>query len=383
MKFTINRNLFLNHLNNVVRAVSNRNTIPILTGIKLELTQEHLILIGSDSNFSIQSRIPITAPAYDLKVEVIGSAVLPARIFAEIIRKLPSNQLTIEVGDNGTAIITSGQAKFNVLAQEGEAYPKLPAIHYENKIKLDTTLFKRVINQTIFSTSNQESRPILTGVLFITHSNYLTAIATDSHRLSLRELAYPDGVNQDTFDQITIPKKVLLELSRIMEDDKEISLLVRDQQVIFEFENTVIFSRLLEGTYPDVFRLIPNQHTSIITLNAGNLLSAIDRASLLSREGSMNVVNLELQDNKVTISVKGNEVGRVEEVVDTIETNGKDIKISFNPDYMRDALKSFEDSEIKIQLTEPNRPILLEPNRKNEIEHQQLYQLLTPIRTHA
>lgn len=382
MKFTINRSIFLTQLANVTRAIPSKSTITILTGIKLDLSHYDLTLTGSDSEISIQSIIDAKDENASLTIERPGSIVLPARLFYEIIRKLPTDTLSIEINEQNIATIISGQATFNVVGVAGEAYPKLPTFDDEAAIELPTTLFKQLISQTIFSASNQENRPILTGLHLVNHPDFLSAVATDSHRLSKREI--PFRLNSETlyFDPITIPKKTMLEIMRMAEDGKQLSMVVSNQQIIFILDNITVYSRLLEGMYPDAERLIPTEYQTEIIVNATTLLNAMDRASLMSREGSSNVVQMEVTNDEVTLFVRGNELGRVAEIIETKSIEGQPIKISFNPEYMKDALKSFEGSNIKIQMQAATRPLLLQLETPSDLPNNRLFQLLTPVRTH-
>lgn len=382
MKFSIKRSIFLNQLSNVTRAIPGKSTIPILTGVKLEVAADHLTLIGSDSEISIESIISINDDLNELEIERLGSIVLPARLFNEIVRKLPTNQLTIEVNEQSVATITSGKATFNVIGVIGDAYPKLPTFENTNGIHLPTTVFKQLINQTIFSASNQESRPILTGLHLINNQTFVSAIATDSHRLSKREMPFTTEVKPSEFETITIPKKTMLELMRIAEDEQDLMMIISQQQVIFLLNGVTIYSRLLEGMYPDAERLIPTEYQTEIVVNSTEFLNAIDRASLMSREGSSNVVQMTIENGEVMLSVRGNELGKVAELIETKRIEGKEIKISFNPEYMKDALKSFDGSDIAIQMQSGVRPLLLQLATPSEIENNRLQQLLTPIRTH-
>ena len=169
---------------------------------------------------------------------------------------------------------------------------------------------------------------------------------------------------------------------RIAEDEQDLTMIISHQQVIFLLNGVTIYSRLLEGMYPDAERLIPTEYQSEIVVNSTEFLNAIDRASLMSREGSSNVVQMTIENGEVVLSVRGNELGKVAEVIETKKIEGKDIKISFNPEYMKDALKSFDGSDISLQMQSAVRPLLLQLDTPSEIENNRLLQLLTPIRTH-
>jgi len=382
MKFTINRNALTTQLANVSRAIPSKATIQILTGLKLSVSNEGITLIGSDSDISIESFLPIDDESLNLTIEKTGDVVLPARLFNEIVKKLPLENVTIEMNENFSVTVTSGKAMFNIVGIDGNAYPHLPEIEADKRITLPTASFKQMINQTIFAASNQESRPVLTGIHLQATSNYLTAIATDSHRLSKREIPVDINETQLNFDAITIPKKTMTELTRIIEDDQTLFMIVAQQQVIFIADNLTFYSRLLEGNYPETSRLIPTSHQTEMIVNANEFHQAIDRAALMSHEGKNNVVQLTVDNAVVELSVSGNEAGHVAEIINTKSAGGDDLKISFNPDYMKDALKSFGDIAVKVEFQSAVRPLLISAETESEIPHNQLLQLLTPVRTH-
>lgn len=383
MKFTINRDIFMAQLSNVGKAISLKTQVDILKGIKVEIDHDQLTMIGSDSEFTIQATLDTQDPQYGIQLDTPGSAVFPSRLFSEIVRKMPDSTLSIEVTKQNVATIKSGKAEFSLKVQPGSAYPQLPEIDYDQMIRLDSSRLKRLINQTIFATSNQETRPALTGINFTAHETYIAAAATDSHRLSYREMAYPEGTSQATADPITIPKKTMLELSRIMEDDQEVSLLIQPQQVIFLLPGTTVFSRLIEGNFPVVANLLPDMFATEMVVNATELSQAIDRASLVSRESKPNIVQLIISNQEVIVSVPSNEIGKVEETIEPRSLTGEDVKVAFNPDYMREALKAFDAVDVVIKFNSAIRPLLMQAAEQGPIPHNDLVQLLTPIRTHA
>lgn len=382
MKFTIGKNAFNSYLADVSRAIPAKATIPILTGLKITVTKEGVTLIGSDSEISIESFLSIEDETLGLSIEEEGSIVVTARLFNDIIRKLPTSEVTIESDPQFVVTLSSGQAIFSLNGTDGNQYPRLPEIESDRKIKLPTVLFKEVINQTIFSTSNQESRPVLTGVHLSMKEGYMVGVATDSHRLSQREIPLDLDINPEDFDSITIPKKTLIELVRIVEDDQAIEMIITGQQVIFLIDNLIIYSRLLEGNYPETSRLIPDSHNTLLTLNSEEFLHAIDRASLMSHQGKNNVVQLAIEADKVELSVQGSNLGSANEEIASKAIEGDPLKISFNPDYMKDALRSFNGVDIQIGFQSSVRPMLLFAVEKSEAAHNELLQLLTPIRTH-
>ena len=379
MKFTINRPAFISQLNNVLRAISSKTTIPILTGLKVVVDKERIVLTGSNSDITIESVIDANNPDYDLTVEDPGAIVLPARFFSEIVKKLPDKQVTIEVTSGFQADITSGTAKFQINGQDAENFPHLPEVETDKTITLPNDVLQEVIRQTVIAVSKQESRPILAGIHITLHDGLLTAVATDSHRLAQRKVALKDVDNDIDFDVI-IPGKSMNELSGMISDvDEDVLVQVTENQILFIFGNTHFYSRLLEGNYPETSQLIPDTADTTVELDAGSFLSSIERASLLSHESRNDVVKLTLKpsENLVRISSDSPDIGTVEEEVATTALDGNDLEISFNPNYMKDALRSFGQTTVKISFTSPLRPFTLVPTEDGE----NFVHLITPVRT--
>jgi DNA polymerase-3 subunit beta len=378
MQFTINRPDFVRRLSDVQRAISSKTTIPILTGIKLVLTDNGLTLTGSNADISIESFIPVTDEAAELSVTSTGSIVLQARFFSEIVKRLPEKTLSFEVKDNFQTELCSGAAAFTIKGQDANNYPRLPEIETDDQLMLDVPVLRQLIAQTVIAVSNQESRPILTGVHLVLAGGELLAVATDSHRLAQRKINL--DINPNIRYDVIIPGKSLVELSRTLgEDFDQVEMRVADNQVLFLAGNTAFYSRLLEGNYPETSRLIPTTSSTTAEFNAPSLLAAIERASLLSHESHNNVVKLSLTpaDGKVMISSNSPDVGNVEEALNTESVSGEALEISFNPDYMKDALRSFGQTQIRIAFTSALRPFTLVPTEDDD----QFIQLITPVRT--
>lgn len=379
MKFTINRSAFISQLNNVLRAISSKTTIPILTGLKMVVNEDNIVLTGSNSDITIESVISANNADNDLTIEDTGAIVLPARFFSDIVKKLPDKKVTIEVTSGFQADITSGSAKFQINGQDAENFPHLPEIETNKSVTLPNDILKEVIRQTVIAVSKQESRPILAGVHMTLKDGVLTAVATDSHRLAQRKVVLDNIDNSIDFDVI-IPGKSMEELSGMISDvHEDVQMQVTENQVLFIFGNTHFYSRLLEGNYPETSQLIPQTADTTVELEAGTFLSSIERASLLSHESRNDVVKLSLKpsENLVRISGDSPDIGTVEEEVATSALDGNDLEISFNPNYMKDALRSFGQATIKISFTSPLRPFTLVPTEDQE----NFVHLITPVRT--
>lgn len=377
LKFTVKRTEFLKKLKDVQIAVSSKTTIPILTGIKLEAYSSGIKLTGSNSDISIETFLNADDTNADLTIEEKGQIVLqPARLFGDIVQKLPDTHFSVEVTNGNQALITSSSSSFTINGIDAANYPHLPDIELDNSFLLPVTLFKNVIRQTVIAVSTHETRPILTGVNLSLKDQTLKAIATDSHRLSQRVI--PLETNKETTFNIVIPGKSLTELSRLLTDDMdEVRVAIAENQILFKTEDTQFYSRLLEGNYPETERLIPEDTPTEITLDTSTLLGAVERASLLSHEGKNNVVKLTVDSNKMQITGNSPEVGHVQEDVAFEEFKGDEIEISFNPDYLKQALNTFGVGEIKLKLISTLRPFVIVPSEDN----QEFIQLITPIRT--
>ncbi|MGX7031244.1 DNA polymerase III subunit beta [Vagococcus zengguangii] len=375
MKFTMNRAVFINELSVVQRAIPSKSTIPILSGLKMVLTDEGLALTGSNGDISIETFLSSQNEKADMTIESTGSIVLQAKFFGEIVRKLPDNHFSFEVLDNLQVKINSGTAEFVVNGLSSDNYPHLPIIEEQNQLKLPARVLNKIINETVFSVSMHESRPILTGVHFTLENGVLTAVATDSHRLSQRQIMMPSST--ESFD-IVVPGKSLTELSKSFADEEEmVEINIMENQVLFRTENMNFYSRLLEGKYPDTKRLIPTAFETEVEFHVPSLMAAIDRASLLSHEGRNNIVKLSVESDKVTIYGNSPEIGNVQEDLSFNKISGQPLDISFNPDYMKAALKAFGAIDINIRFISPIRPFTLEPT-DTEIS---FVQLITPVRT--
>lgn len=378
MKFSIQRDRLVQSVQDVMKAVTSRTTIPILTGIKLVATSEGVTLTGSDSDISIESFIPHSEDGMEyVEIKETGSIVLQARFFSEIVKKLPTDTVEISVDSSLLVVIKSGKSEFKLNGLSAEEYPQLPQLNEEKAFKLPTDLLKSLIKQTVFSVSTSETRPILTGVNWKVSQNELTCVATDSHRLSQRK-AFVESDLEQTYN-VVIPGKSLNELNKILDDTNEdIEIVITDNQILFKAKHLLFFSRLLEGNYPDTTRLIPTESKTMFTVTTKDLLHSIDRASLLARENRNNVVKLTtIDNNELEISSHTPEIGNVVEEVMTENLEGEELKISFSAKFMMDALKAIEAPEVTIQFSGAMRPFVIRP-----VNDDSILQLIVPVRTY-
>ncbi|MYL34430.1 DNA polymerase III subunit beta [Pontibacillus yanchengensis] len=380
MKFTIQRDQLMESIQDVMKAISSRTTIPILTGMKVEATEHGVKLTGSDSDISIESFIPKEEDGI-VYVENIqpGSIVLQAKYFPDIVRKLPQQTVELEVDDHLNVGIRSGSAEFNLNGQDAEEYPHLPQLQTEQSFEVPIDLLKDLIRQTVFAVSTSETRPILTGVNIMVENSELYFVATDSHRLASRKIPMQEQLQNLSFNNIVVPGKSLTELNKILDDSQEtIEISVTENQILFRTQHLYFLSRLLDGNYPETSRLIPDQSKTIMHIDTKELLQSIDRAALLAKENRNSVVKLTTKtDNHIEITSNSPEVGKVVEEVEAESLEGEELKISFSAKYMMDALKVIDTEKVNIQFTGAMRPFLIRP-----IDNDQILQLILPVRTY-
>lgn len=378
MKFIIQRQQLMNSIQQVMKAISSRAAIPILTGMKIEASKNGISLTGSDSDISIESYIPIEedGTVYIEQIEE-GSIVLQANYFPDIIRKLPENTVEIEADDDLNVTIRSGHAEFNLNGQDAEEYPQLPKLQVENSFEIASDLLKSLIHQTTFAISTMETRPILTGVNIKLEDSKLSFTATDSHRLALKEV--PINTTALELSNIVVPGKSLNELNKILDgSDDPVEVSTTNNLILFRTKNLYFLSRLLDGNYPETARLIPDQSKTVLHAHTKALIHTIDRASLLAKEERNNVVRLLTKDSQ-TIEITSNapEVGKVSEQLSIIGMEGEELNISFSAKYMLDALKAIDSDEITIEFTGAMRPFIIKPANNEPI-----LQLILPVRTY-
>ncbi|MGO1881861.1 MAG: DNA polymerase III subunit beta [Staphylococcus equorum] len=376
MEFTIRRDYFIAQLNDTLKAISPRTTLPILTGIKIEVKNNEVILTGSDSEISIEITIPKQVDGEDIiEVAETGSVVLPGRFFVDIIKKLPGKEVKLSTNEQFQTLITSGHSEFNLSGLDPDQYPLLPQVSRDDAIQLSVKVLKNVIAQTNFAVSTSETRPVLTGVNWLIQDSELICTATDSHRLAVRKVALED---ESENKNVIIPGKALSELNKIMTDsEEEIDIFFASNQVLFKVGNVNFISRLLEGHYPDTSRLFPENYEIKLGINNGEFYHAIDRASLLAREGGNNVIKLSTGNELVELSSTSPEIGTVNEDVKASNVDGGNLKISFNSKYMMDALKAIDNDEVEIEFFGTMKPFILKPKDDDSIT-----QLILPIRTY-
>lgn len=374
MKIKIKKELLLENLNKVSKAISTKNLIPILSGIKFDLTKEGLTLTASDNDITIQTFIP--ADNKDMEIEKEGSIIIQGKYVLDIVRKLPDEFVNIEVIDELKILIYAENSEFNLNGINQKEYPNVALENSKNFVKINTKLFKTIINQTAFATSTDESRPILTGINIKITGDILECSATDSYRLAKKQ-AKLNEIAGETYN-IIVPGKNIVEFMKILnEGNEELEIHIFSNKVLFKQNNLLFQSRLVSGNYPNVNNLIPSDSFLKITANLSNLYDVIDRASILTSDKEKNIVTLDTNKNLLIVRSSSAEIGRVEEKMNITKDNEEEIKISFSAKYMMDALRSFEGDTVELAFEGEVKPIIIK-----DVEDPNLTQLVLPIRTY-
>ena len=341
----------------VYKAVPSKTTMPILECILIDATLDKIKLTANDMELGIQTEI---------EGEVInhGMIAIDARIFSEIVRKLPDNEVTIETDENYQAIITCEKAKFDIAAKSGEDFTYLPVIEREQTITLSQFTLKEVIRQTIFSIADNESNKLMTGELFEINQNILRVISLDGHRISIRRIELKDFYDHQ---KIVVPGKTLIEISKILsgETDKEVSIYFTRNHIVFEFDQTIVVSRLIEGDYFRIDQMLSSDYDTKVRINKKEFLNCIDRATLLVKEGDKKPIIINITDEMMELKIKS-QLGSMNEDI-YITKEGKDLLIGFNPKFLIDALRVIDDEEVELYLMNAKSPCFIKDETESYI----------------
>lgn len=371
MKFTIEKNILLENLSNVVKAISTKNIIPILNGVKFELNSEGLYLTASDSELTIRSFIESKSIA---NIESEGSIIIQSKYILDIIRKLPADLVNFELMDGLKIKISSDNSQYDLNCLDPKEYPSLKLEEKENPINIGGNTFKTIISQTSFAISTQELRPLLTGLNFKIVGDVFECIATDSYRLAKKTIKLENPSEDDI--NIVIPGKNVIELDKIITDDENVEMHVFSNKILFKYKNYLFQSNLLSGAYPNTSNLIPTEFSIIVNAKLDNYFSAIDRAALLTQSKEKNIVKMKIKSNEMVINSYASEIGKVEEKLSVEASENANIDISFSAKYMLEALKTIKDEDILILLNGEVKPIVIK-----SVDDESLIQLILPIKT--
>ncbi len=375
MKFTIKKEVLMEAINKVSKAISSRNVIPVLAGIKFELTSKKLVLTASDNDITIQTFINCDDEDI-IKVKEEGSIIIQGKYISDIVRKLPDKYINIEVVDELKILIYTENSEFNLNGISESEYPNIDLGESKSHIELSPSVLKEIVNQTAFATSIDENKAILNGINFNITGDMLECNATDSYRLA-RKVIKLDKVSKEN-QNIVIPSRNLVEFTRIIDDsDEMIEIHIFNNKILFKYQNLLFQSRLINGTYPNTSNLLPKDYLVKLHFNINNFYDVVDRVSILTSDKDKNTVTLETDGNNLIMKSSSAEIGRVEEKMTITKDQDIDVKVSFSSKYMMDALKSFNTETVELHFVGEIKPILLKSS-----EDESLTQLVLPIRTY-
>lgn len=363
MKIICSKSELLQGVNTVLKAVPAKTTMPILECILIDTTDGQIKLTANDMELGIETKI---------KGDILdkGKIALEAKLFSEIVRKLPDSEVSIQTDDNFRALIKCEKAKFNIAGKSGDDFSYLPEIEKNQMVVLSQFSLKEIIRQTIFSIADNENNRLMTGELFEINGNELKVVSLDGHRISIRKIELKQEYNHI---KVVVPGKTLNEVSKILnggiEDD--VHIFFTGRHIVFEFDDTIVVSRLIEGEYFRIEQMLSSDYETKISINKKELQSCIERASLLVKEGDKKPIIMNILDESMELKINSF-IGSMNEDIDIVKT-GKDLMIGFNPKFILDALRVIDDENIDIYMINPKAPCFIRD------EEQKYIYLILPV----
>ena len=353
MKFVCSKSNLLTGVQTVAKAVPSKTTMSILECILVEADSNEIVLTANDMELGIETVI-------EGDVLVSGKIALDAKIFLEIVRKLPDNDITIETDDNNKTTITCEKAKFNIIGKSGDDFSCLPIIEKREPLVISQYTLKESVRQTIFSISDNDNNKLMTGELFEINENQLKVVSLDGHRISIR---YIELKNNYEHKKVVVPGKTLQEISKIIPGnvDEDVIIYISNNHIVFDFENTTVVSRLIEGEYFKIDQMLSSDYETKVKINKKELLDCIDRSTLLVKEGDKKPIIMNITEGNMQLKITSF-IGSMNEDID-IEKNGKDILIGFNPKFFIDALRVIDEEEVTLYMVNPKAPCFIKDDQ--------------------
>lgn len=357
MKIVCTKSSLLSGVQIVSKAVPSKTTMSILECILVDTRNGEIKLTANDMELGIETII-------DGEIIEKGMIALDAKIFLEIVRKLPDNDIMIETNDSYKTTITCEKAKFNIIGKSGEDFSFLPEIERNDSIVLSQFTLKEVIRQTIFSIADNDNNKLMTGELFEISNDTLKVVSLDGHRISIRKIVLKNSYNDK---KVVVPGKTLNEISKILSGDmdKDVNLYFTDKHILLEFDRTIVVSRLIEGEYFNINQMLSSDYETKVKMNKKELLDCIDRATLLVKEGDKKPIIIDIKDGSMELKMNST-VGSMDEEID-IAKEGKDLMIGFNPKFLIDSLRVIEDEEVDLYMVNPKAPCFIRNSEESYI----------------
>lgn len=367
MKIICSKSNLLYGVNIVSKAVPTRTTMAILECILIDASAGEIKLTANDMELGIETKI-------EGEIEERGIIALDAKVFSDIVRKLPDNEVVIETDSSFKTTITCEKAKFNIIGKSGEDFSYIPYIERNEEISISQFTLKEVIRQTIFSIADNDNNKLMTGELFEINENSLKVVSLDGHRISIRNIELKNNYEHK---KVVVPGKTLQEISKILPGnaDEDVSMYLSDNHIVFEFGNTTVVSRLIEGEYFKIEQMLSSDYETKVKINKRELLDCIDRATLLVKEGDKKPIIMNITDDKMELKINSF-IGSMNEEID-IAKDGKDILIGFNPKFFIDALRVIDEEEVTLYMVNPKAPCFIRD------ENETFIYLILPVNFNA
>ncbi len=357
MKLVCSKANLLNGVQIVSKAVPSKTTMSILECILIDATKGSITLTANDMELGIETTIEgnIVQP---------GIIALDAKIFLEIVRKLPDSDITIDTDATFKTTITCEKAKFNIIGKSGEDFSYLPVIEREDSIVMSQFTLKEVVRQTIFSISDNDNNKLMTGELFDINGDELKVVSLDGHRISIRKIQLKNSYEGK---KVVVPGKTLNEVSKILpgDADSDVTISFTSKHIVFEFGETTVVSRLIEGEYFKIDQMLSSDYETKVKINKKEFLNCIDRATLLVKEGDKKPIIINITDENMELKINSI-LGSMNENID-IEKSGKDLMIGFNPKFLIDALRVIDDEDVDLYMVNPKAPCFIKNQEESYI----------------
>lgn len=349
MKFTCNRQELVDAVLNVQRAVSTKSTLAALEGILIKAEDSKIQLSGYNLELGITTFM-------DANIEQSGEVVLGARLFSDIVRRLPNEDIAISVDSKLMTTIESGSSKFSIIGIAASEYPELPVISGGSKLEISSEILKSMIKQTIFAVSESDSKPVHTGTLFDLSKNQIRLVSVDGYRLAMRT----EKINSDDELKFVVPGKTLSEVNKLLPDtDKEVRISVGRRHILFEIENYCVISRLLEGDFLDYNAAIPASFATEVKAPTRAFIDSVERVSLLITDRLKSPLRCVISDTNVNLSCVTS-IGKARDDFE-VKTDGDSVEIGFNNKYLLDALRNADTDMVRAQFNGPLSPMKIVP----------------------
>ena len=349
MKLICSKANLLHGVNIVSKAVPTRTTMAILECILIDASTNDIKLTANDMELGIETKI-------EGEIVERGIIALDAKIFSEIVRKLPDSDVVIETDETFKTTITCEKAKFNIVGKSGDDFSYIPFIERNESITMSQFTLKEVIRQTIFSIADNDTNKLMTGELFEIQENNLKVVSLDGHRISIRNIELKNSYEAK---KVVVPGKTLQEVSKILPggSEEEVTIYLTDNHIVFEFDSTTVVSRLIEGEYFKIDQMLSSDYETKVKINKRELLDCIDRATLLVKEGDKKPIIMNITDSTMELKINSF-IGSMNEDID-ITKEGKDILIGFNPKFFIDALRVIDEEEVTLYMVNPKAPCFI------------------------